>query len=77
MYLMWQDSDRKKQAHVKIEEAAERFLEKYGHRPAVVLVHPDEQVGEVGLRVVARANVHKGQYWVGDDLPVEVTAAVA
>ena len=75
MYLMWQDSDRKKHARVKIEEAAERFLEKYGRRPAVVLVHPDEQIGEVDLRVVARPTVHKGQYWVGDDLSVEAAAA--
>lgn len=76
MYLMWYDNDRKKQPRLKIEEAAERFVEKYGRQPTIVLVHPDEQISDAGLPVVQRATVGRGYYWLGDEEPAAAESAV-
>ncbi len=77
MFLVWYDNDRKKPASVKIEEAVERFVEKYGRQPAVVLVNPTERVDEVALPVVARPTVGKDQFWLGDqeEAPAELVGA--
>ena len=48
------------------EEAVERFVEKYGRQPAVVLVNPTERVDEVARPVVARPTVGKDQFWLGE-----------
>jgi hypothetical protein len=68
---MWYDNDRKKRASIKIDEAVERFVEKYGRQPAVVLVNPGEQVEGVMLPVMARTTVAKDHFWVGDDEDAE------
>jgi hypothetical protein len=67
MFLMWYDNDRKKQARLKIEEAIERFVEKYGRAPTVVLVNPEEPVEGAPLPVVPRPTVARNFYWVGDE----------
>ncbi|MCC6629977.1 MAG: hypothetical protein IT340_21580 [Chloroflexi bacterium] len=67
MYLMWYDNDRKKQPGIKIEEAIERFVEKYGHQPTVVLVNPGEPVDAAPLPVVTRPTVARHFFWVGDE----------
>lgn len=66
MFLVWYDNDRKKPVSAKIEEASERFVEKYGQPPAVVLVNPAERIDEIALPVVARPTIGKDHYWLGD-----------
>jgi hypothetical protein len=75
VFLMWYDNDRKKPARAKIDEAVERFVEKYGRQPALVLVHPEEAVDEAALPVATRATVGRHQFWVGE--PDEAAASVA
>jgi hypothetical protein len=75
MFLMWYDNDRKKQSSAKIEEAIERFVEKYGRQPSIVLVNPGEPVDAAPLPVVARPTVAKNYFWVGDDEPEPVALA--
>ncbi len=67
MFLMWYDNDRKKQPSAKIEEAIERFVEKYGRQPTIVLVHPEESVDAAPLPVVPRSTVARNYYWIGDE----------
>jgi hypothetical protein len=67
MFLLWYDSDRKKQSSAKIEEAVERFVEKYGRQPSVVLVNPNEPVDAAPLPVVVRPTVGRHSFWVGDE----------
>jgi len=75
MYLMWYDNDRKKQPSVKIEEAIERFVEKYGYQPSVVLVNPGEPVDAAPLPIVTRPTVARNFFWVGDEEAAPVAAA--
>jgi hypothetical protein len=37
MFLGWYDPDRKKPAHQKVAEAIERYVEKFGTEPELVL----------------------------------------
>jgi len=76
MFLLWYDSDRKKHSSAKIEEAMERFIEKYGHQPTVVLVNPGEPIEAAPLPVVARPTVARHSFWVGDEeiAPLPVAA---
>lgn len=38
--LLWFDDDRKKEASLKIKEAAERYFEKFGRWPNLCYVSP-------------------------------------
>ena len=38
--LMWYDDDPRKTIEMKIEQAATRYREKYGHAPNACYVHP-------------------------------------
>lgn len=67
MFLMWYDSDRKKPAGTKIDEGIERFVEKYGHQPTIVLVNPAEPVEGGPLPVITRPTVGRHYFWIGDE----------
>ncbi len=75
MFLVWYDNDRKKPVSVKIEEATERFVEKFGRPPAVVLVNPAERVDAISLPVITRPTVGKDQFWLGDQEEAPATLA--
>lgn len=45
MFLVWYDGDRKRSLRAKIEAAAERYQERFGAPPELVLLNP-AQVGE-------------------------------
>jgi hypothetical protein len=70
---MWYDNDRKKQPQIKIEEAVERFIEKFGRQPTIVLTSLPADLAVPGLQVVQRATIGKDQFWIGEaeDLPTQ------
>jgi hypothetical protein len=50
MFLVWYDNDRKRKLEEKVAQAAERYTERFGAAPEIVLLNPT-QAGE--LEVVA------------------------
>lgn len=45
MFLIWFDNDRKRPLRAKVEAAAERYQERFGAAPELVLLNP-AQAGE-------------------------------
>ncbi len=45
MFLVWYDNDRKRSLTAKVTAAAERYRERFGAAPALVLINP-AQAGE-------------------------------
>jgi hypothetical protein len=45
MFLVWYDGDRKRPLRAKVEAAAERYQERFGAAPELVLLNP-AQAGE-------------------------------
>ncbi len=66
-YLAWYDDDRKKPAREKIDEAVERFIEKYGYSPNLCLVSDSEPVEHEELVVRSVHRVARHNYWLGYD----------
>ena len=75
--LLWFDDDRKKEASLKIKEAAERYFEKFGRwpnlcyvSPATLLLPPDpigtEGAHLDGLRLLPSPLVLPDHFWVGE-----------
>ena len=58
----------------RLAPAIERFAEKYGQPPTVVLVAAVEDTTGVAVPVVVRPGIGRGQFWLGTRL---VTAPVA
>jgi hypothetical protein len=65
--LMWYDPDPKRAASAKIEQAAERYLEKFGTAPNACHVSPGEPVTHDRLRVVPNRWIRPGYFWLGYD----------
>ncbi|MCL5257211.1 MAG: hypothetical protein M1319_05390 [Chloroflexi bacterium] len=66
-YLAWYDDDRKKPAREKIDEAVNRFVEKYGYSPNLCLVNESESVKHDDLVVKPVHRVARHTYWIGYD----------
>ncbi len=74
--LLWFDDDPKKELSLKVEEAAERYFEKFGLWPNVCYVSPAtlplprdavgmEGVHLDGLRVLSSPLILPDHFWVG------------
>lgn len=67
--LLWFDDNAGRSLLDKIERAANRYRQKYGHVPNVCYVHPtmiDNQEAKLGaLRLVAAHNVLPNHFWLG------------
>jgi hypothetical protein len=48
MFLVWYDNDRKRTLESKVTQAAERYTERFGTAPQIVLLNP-AQAGEVEM----------------------------
>ena len=59
----------------RLTPAVERFAEKYGHPPTVVLVAAAEDTTGVAVPVVVRPGIGRGQFWLGTHLRVAQAAA--
>lgn len=64
-YLAWYDDDRKKEAQTKIDEAIERFVERYGVEPNICLVSEEDQLQHERLIIKPVHRVAKNTFWVG------------
>jgi hypothetical protein len=59
VFLAWYDPDKRKSAAVKVAEAAERYVEKFGSAPALCLTSVadagelEEETGGVMVRAVS------------------------
>ena len=72
MYLGWFDPDKKKPSARKLEEAIERYHEKWGRKPRVALVNANDAVELPGIKVRVAAHVAPNTFFVGEDeQPVE------
>lgn len=71
MFLGWYDPDKKKPARLKVAEAIERYVEKFGVAPSSCLTHPTEAAELAGdkkapaLPVRASGHVPRWTFYVG------------
>jgi hypothetical protein len=72
--LLWYD-DSKADLAAKVEDAAERYEEKFGRRPNRCYVNPASLPGEGkgfsldGIKVVTRPSILPNHFWVGIGRP--------
>lgn len=68
MFLVWYDNDRKRPLHVKIAAAAERYQERFGAVPELVLLNPaqaGEEVEIAGIPVRTTPLVSPNHLYIG------------
>jgi hypothetical protein len=74
MFLVWYDGDRKRPLRVKVEAAAERYQERFGAAPELVLLNPT-QAGEeaeiAGIPVRTTPLVSPNHLYIGREEPGE------
>src|SRR5947209_6259982 len=74
MYLAWFDADRKKPVAEKIEEARERYVEKFGAEPVVCLVNPADVVEGSAVELRPATYIGRNCFWIGVDERAEEPA---
>lgn len=77
MFLGWFDPDRKKAAREKLEEGIERYEEKFGRPPTLVLTNPEDAEalrqpcktypGEPVLHVMEANFVARWTFYIGTE----------
>jgi hypothetical protein len=82
MFLGWYDPDKKKPARRKVEDAVERYVEKFGGEPATCLASSadaEELAADGKAPAIDVRAVHflpRFTFYVGvDDAPIEVAEA--
>jgi hypothetical protein len=77
--LLWFENDTKKALEQRVQEAMERYREKFGKSPNTCYIHPQDLNGHglslEGMRVVAASNILRNHLWVGWDDESENRAA--
>jgi hypothetical protein len=72
MFLVWYDNDRKRKLEEKVAQAAERYTERFGAAPQIVLLNP-AQAGEIetvaGIPVRTTSLVLPNHVYIGVDEP--------
>jgi hypothetical protein len=70
--LLWYDPDAKKAARAKVDEAADRYVEKFGVEPNACHVAPGSEAPHDTIAIVSDRLVRPGYFWLGidDELPV-------
>lgn len=66
--LLWFDADPKRDLAAKVTRAADRYQQKFGHRPNLCYVHASQVDGleqVAGVRVVGAKNTLKHHFWIG------------
>jgi hypothetical protein len=76
--LLWFDDDLKRPLAVKLDEAVERYEERFGTRPTLVHLHPTQAEGLVHgwLRVLGDAHLRRNHFLLGMDEAESPAAAV-
>ena len=65
--LLWFDPDKHRGPEVKLDEAAERYLERFGSPANLCHVNSAEVFAHPSIRVVPDPAVLKGHFWLGRD----------
>jgi hypothetical protein len=68
--LLWYDDDPRKSLDSKIEQAAERYCQKYGCPPNACYVNPalvGDGARRAGLRVLPARSLRPNYLWIGID----------
>lgn len=65
IYLGWYDDDTRKQTLTKIDEAIERYEQKFGATPNVCLVSEKEVVEHNRVQVRASRHVRPNNFMIG------------
>lgn len=65
MFLLWFDDTKKKTVEQKILEGVERYLERFGERPNVCVVHRGAQVPALGIEIREAEYVRPNYFWIG------------
>lgn len=80
MFLIWYDNDRKRKLAEKVAQAAERYIERFGAAPEIVLLNPT-QAGEitevVGIPVRATPLVAPNSLYIGTEDAPDTAPSVA
>jgi hypothetical protein len=74
MFLIWFDNDRKRPLRAKVEAAAERYQERFGVAPELVLLNPAQAGNEeaiAGIPVHTTPLVSPNHLYVGTEDPGE------
>ena len=73
MYFVWYDDNPKKTIETKIDEAIDRYTERYGRPPAVCMLNdgiPARDYADLTatshVQVMAAKNVPQNYFWVGN-----------
>ena len=67
MYLAWFDANPKKPVAQKIAEAHERYVEKFGRKPLVCLVNPEDVIQESAVELRPLKYIGRNCFWIGAD----------
>lgn len=67
MYLAWFDANPKKPTTQKIAEAHERYVEKFGRKPLVCLVNPDDMIADSPVELRPLQHISRHCFWIGVD----------
>lgn len=65
---LWLDASKQLTLEQKVTHAADRYRDKFGHKPNTCYVHRSAVDGELridGLRVAAAGHVLKHHFWLG------------
>lgn len=65
MFLGWFDDTPKKATQDKLAEALERYGEKFGDQPNLVLVNAKDAIEYPGLEVRTVEYVRPNHFWIG------------
>lgn len=69
--LLWYDPDARKSAQTKIDEAVDRYTEKFGVQPNACHVAPGGETAHDSVAVVPDRWIRPDHFWLGvdDELP--------
>ena len=67
MYLAWFDANPKKPTAQKIAEAHQRYVEKFGRKPRVCLVNPEDAIAESAVELRPLTHISRNCFWIGVD----------
>jgi hypothetical protein len=66
MYLGWFDDNPKKSSETKIDEAIAAYVDRFKHRPSVVLVsESDRNIVIKGIATQYESYIRRNNFWVG------------
>lgn len=63
MYLVWQDTTAKKPLDLKIREGIERYQDRFGSKPIVILMNEEDLKPIAGYIVASKPYIRRNTFW--------------